>query len=200
MGADTDTHSSMFPRNRRGKLLPCPHCRRRRQRLGLALGLALAIVTGGTLGWVQQPASFPARQAAASATVTPAVLTASTESIGARILDKAETRTGDWYSYGAAGPSYFDCSGLVYWAATAIGERNWPRDTYGLIGAVLSGRFAYTSHPQRGDLAFYGTGHVEFVTNWYHVTYGAHHSGTRVGWVHYDPRYYGPTFYLHPRW
>jgi cell wall-associated NlpC family hydrolase len=132
--------------------------------------------------------------------VAHAALAASTESLGGRILDKAETRTGDWYFYGAAGPSAFDCSGLVYWAAGRLGLRNFPRDTYGLIAAVFSGRLSYTSHPQRGDLAFFGTGHVEFVTVWYHDTFGAAHSGTRVGWHRYYPPGWAPTFYLHVNW
>ena len=28
---------------------------------------------------------------------------------------------------------------------------------------------------------FYGSGHVEINTIWYHQTFGAHHSGQRVG-------------------
>jgi cell wall-associated NlpC family hydrolase len=192
----------MYPRTRRGRLRPSLAYRRKRARLLIGLAVAASAVTGGVLGWTTGPAAFQGGhpQAAVSQLVTRAVLAASTESVGARILDRAETRTGDWYSYGAAGPSFFDCSGLVYWAATSIGERSWPRTTFGLIGAVLSGRFVYTSHPQRGDLAFYGSGHVELVTIWYHTTFGALNSGTRVGWHHYDPRYWGPTFYLHPRW
>ncbi|MDQ2724234.1 MAG: C40 family peptidase [Actinomycetota bacterium] len=33
----------------------------------------------------------------------------------------AETRLGDPYVYGAAGPSFFDCSGLVMWAYAQVG-------------------------------------------------------------------------------
>lgn len=191
------SRDELFPRTRRGRLRPSLAYRRKRARVIAGLALAASLVTGGALGLATSPAAFPGAAVAAPAR---AVLASSTESVGARILDKAETKTGHWYSYGAAGPSYFDCSGLVYWAATAIGERNWPRDTYGLLAAVASGRFTRTSHPVRGDLAFFGTGHVEFVTIWYHVTFGAHHTGTTVGWRAYDPRYYGPTIFLHPRW
>jgi hypothetical protein len=190
MAADPD----LYPRTRSGRLRPSLAYRKKRARWLLGLAVVVSMVTGGALGLTSRPAAFP------GGSTQHAVLTASTESLGGRILDRAETRTGDWYSYGAAGPSFFDCSGLVYWAATSIGERSWPRDTYGLIAAVASGRFVYTSHPQRGDLAFFGTGHVELVTIWYHATFGAHHTGTRIGWRYYDPRYYGPTFFLHPRW
>lgn len=75
-----------------------------------------------------------------------AQLTASTESIGGRILDEAETRTGDWYVYGGAGPSVFDCSGLVYWASHKLGV-NMPRTTYAMLSSSLLYR---VSSPRRG--------------------------------------------------
>lgn len=120
------------------------------------------------------------------------------ESVGNRMLDKAESRTGDWYSYGGTGPSSFDCSGLVYWAAGAAGRTNWPRDTYD-IAALIGKRFVITSHPQRGDLALWGSVsapyHVEFVTKWWETTFGAQNTGTRVGW-HYHYPGWRPDFYL----
>jgi cell wall-associated NlpC family hydrolase/outer membrane murein-binding lipoprotein Lpp len=42
-------------------------------------------------------------------------------SIPAQALRKAETKIGDWYQWGAAGPSVFDCSGLVVWAYAQLG-------------------------------------------------------------------------------
>lgn len=118
-------------------------------------------------------------------------------SAGVRILDQAETRTGDWYAYGAAGPSAFDCSGLVYWSATSAGERNWPRDTYG-IASQIGTRFSITRHPARGDLALWGPVsapyHVEIVTG-RGQTFGAQRTGTRVG-LHSDA-WFRPSFYLH---
>ena len=33
----------------------------------------------------------------------------------------AESRVGDWYQWGAAGPNTFDCSGLVMWAYEQVG-------------------------------------------------------------------------------
>jgi cell wall-associated NlpC family hydrolase len=33
----------------------------------------------------------------------------------------AESRVGDWYVWGAAGPTTFDCSGLVMWAYAQVG-------------------------------------------------------------------------------
>jgi peptidoglycan DL-endopeptidase CwlO len=122
--------------------------------------------------------------------------TASGQYFGARVLDKAETRTGDWYLYGAAGPTTFDCSGLVYWSALQLGT-GVPHNT----GAMLAdSRHFYripVSDAQRGDLMFFGTGHVEIMTAWYHTTFGAQHTGTRVGW-HQWSAYWHPTMAL--RW
>jgi peptidoglycan DL-endopeptidase CwlO len=119
--------------------------------------------------------------------------------IGDRLLNLAETRTGDWYVYDTDGPSTFDCSGLVWWAATAAGEQDWPRDTYE-IAAEIGTRFTITSHPERGDLALWGPVdapyHVEFVTVWNQTTFGAQQTGTQVSW-HYQYPGWGPSFYLH---
>jgi cell wall-associated NlpC family hydrolase len=96
--------------------------------------------------------------------------------------------------YGGAGPSVFDCSGLVYWASHKLGV-NMPRTTYGMLG---SSHLYRVSSPRRGDLAFYGTGHVEFVTTWAHTTFGAQHAGTRVGWHRWNA-YWHPTMYFRIR-
>lgn len=122
---------------------------------------------------------------------------ASTQTLGQRILDMAETRTGDWYSYGAAGPYSFDCSGLVYWASHRLGV-NMPRTTYEMVTAgVREGILVRTYHPRRGDLAFFGPVgapyHVEFVTVWSDTTYGALDVGTRVGWHRYWPGSWAPS-------
>lgn len=43
------------------------------------------------------------------------------DSVGVQALREALTRIGDPYVWGAAGPSAFDCSGLVMWAYAQIG-------------------------------------------------------------------------------
>lgn len=141
---------------------------------------AAAAVAGGTM-----LSTIPAP--AADAAGTP---------LGNRILNIAETRTGDWYSYGSAGPAAFDCSGLVYWAARQAGVANMPRTTYGMLSAAVSaGILRRTGYPQRGDLAFYGSGHVEFVTVWYHTTFGAQNWGTRVGWHRWSAWWHPTEFF-----
>lgn len=140
--------------------------------------------------------------ASAAGSVPPARATV-TQYTGARILDRAETRLNDPYSYGAAGPYAFDCSGLVYWAATSTGERAWPRDTY-QIAALIGSRFSLTSRPVRGDLAMWGPVsapfHVELVTAWPGTTFGAETYGWagRVTW--HDDGWFRPSFYLHVNW
>lgn len=106
-----------------------------------------------------------------------------------RLWRSALSRHYDWYSWGAAGPSRFDCSGLVYWAANRHGI-TLPRTTYAMIGSY---HLVRTYHPRTGNLAFFGTGHVEFYDKpgW---TYGAQQSGTRVGYHHYGGGWH-PTSY-----
>lgn len=98
-----------------------------------------------------------------------------------RALRWAENYRGCWYSYGHTGPcSYgFDCSGLVYEAYRHQGYAI-PRTTYGMLDWRGLWRIW---RPRPGDLAFYGSGHVELVTRLWHTTFGAHHTGTRIGWV-----------------
>jgi peptidoglycan DL-endopeptidase CwlO len=153
-----------------------------------------------TVAGTQSSPAYQAHQTYQARTTYTATaqLTAATESIGNRILNEAETRTGDWYLYGGAGPYVFDCSGLVYWASHQLGV-NMPRTTYGMLSqGVSSGLLYRVYNPQRGDLAFYGTGHVEFVTAWYHTTFGAQNAGTRVGWHTWNAYWY-PTMYYRIR-
>jgi cell wall-associated NlpC family hydrolase len=98
---------------------------------------------------------------------------------------------GDWYAWGGTGPSVFDCSGLVYRSYLNLG-RALPRTTFAMLGGGY--HLHYTPHPRKGMLAFYGSGHVELYVR-PGVTYGAHHSGTRVGYTHYSS-YYHPTMFM----
>jgi cell wall-associated NlpC family hydrolase len=156
----------------------------------VVLALAASVLAGVVSGSYAHNAS-----AAAPARAT---LASSTETLGQRILDKEETRTGDWYVYGGTGPYVFDCSGLVYWAATSLGLKNWPRTTYELLASPRLERIPLAS-ATRGDLMFYGSGHVEMNTVWYHQTFGAQTWGTRVGW-HAWNSYWEPTMAYRILW
>jgi cell wall-associated NlpC family hydrolase len=98
------------------------------------------------------------------------------------------------YVYGGDSPSGFDCSGLVYWAALQIGVSSMPRDTYEMLAqGVSSGLLTPVSTPSYGDLAFFGSGHVEFYVK-PGETFGAQQPGTTVGYHSYNG-YYEPTEY-----
>jgi len=153
--------------------------------------LAAAAVTLGLLAGSAAISAPPARAAVVSA---PRV---TTSTLGDRVLNVAITRAGHWYSFGAAGPAYFDCSGLVYWSARQLGI-TLPRDTYGMLAGSAHLYRIPLSSIRRGDLIFFGSGHVEINTAWYHTSFGAHHSGTRVGWRAWGP-YYQPTMAMRLR-
>ncbi len=102
---------------------------------------------------------------------------------------------GKPYIYGDAGPRGFDCSGLVYAAYRAAGIA-LPRTTYGMLANWRLVRIP-KSQAQRGDLAFFGTGHVEIYDRgaW---TYGAQDTGTRIGF-HLMNSFWHPTMYFRVR-
>ncbi len=96
---------------------------------------------------------------------------------------------GHPYEWGGTGPG-FDCSGLVMMAYRHAGI-HLPRTTTGMLASHL---LVWTRHPRRGDLAFYGTGHVELFRKWGY-TYGAHDSGTLVSLVHYGWGWHPTAYY-----
>jgi peptidoglycan DL-endopeptidase CwlO len=80
-------------------------------------------------------------------------------SIQAQALRNAMTRVGDPYVWAAAGPSAFDCSGLVVWAYAQLGI-SLPHFTGDLWN---SGVHVARSDLEAGDLVFfYGLDHVGF--------------------------------------
>jgi cell wall-associated NlpC family hydrolase len=149
------------------------------RRVLLALTVTLALLAGSAaLSGVQ-----------ARAAVRAPVVTSST--LGDKVLNKAITRAGHWYSYGAAGPAYFDCSGLVVWAAAQLGV-SVPHSTYSMLAGTAHLYRIPLSSIRRGDLVFFGSGHVEINTAWPHTSFGAHHTGTTVGWRAWNG-WYAPT-------
>jgi cell wall-associated NlpC family hydrolase len=106
-------------------------------------------------------------------------------------LQWAEHQAGRWYCWGGTGPSCFDCSGLVVKAYQRAGIP-LPRTTTGMLASRWLRRIP-ASQRQRGDLAFYGSGHVELVTA--RGTFGALDAGTRVGW-HLPSVWWHPTMYF----
>lgn len=80
-------------------------------------------------------------------------------------------QAGRHYQWGGTGNPGFDCSGLVMMAYKHAGL-TLPRTTYQMLA---SGKLHRVAHPVKGDLAFFGSGHVELYAGG-HVTFGAHSS------------------------
>jgi cell wall-associated NlpC family hydrolase len=140
-------------------------------------------------------AAAPAAQASVSAAA--AVTSSSGGSwAGNAALNWAERNAaGCWYTYGGTNCSEgYDCSGLVM-EAFGHGAGIWlPHSTYAMLDNSHLHRIPL-SQARRGDLMFYGSGHVEIDTVWYHQTFGAHDSGQRVGWITWGPWWYPTAAY-----
>jgi cell wall-associated NlpC family hydrolase len=83
-----------------------------------------------------------------------------------------QNQRGDWYRYGAAGPSRFDCSGLVYYSFRRAGFRYVPRTS---SGQAANATRISKSGLRRGDLVFFYSGSAR-ARNVYHV-------GVFAGWL-----------------
>jgi cell wall-associated NlpC family hydrolase len=102
----------------------------------------------------------------------------------------AVTQRGKPYIWGSAGPWGYDCSGLAYAAYRRAGDPI-PRTTYGMLA---NWKLIREAVPRRGDLAFFGSGHVEIYAAG-HVTIGAQRPGTRVGWHVWNAWWHPTAFY-----
>lgn len=111
-------------------------------------------------------------------------------SAAAHALAWALTQAGKWYAWGGTGPSTYDCSGLVMAAYEHAGIQ-LPRTTYSMLA---SSRLHRTYSPQPGDLAFYGSGHVELYVR-PGVTFGAHESGKPVSYAYYSGSWQPTMFF-----
>nr|WP_318000036.1 NlpC/P60 family protein [uncultured Faecalibacillus sp.] len=75
--------------------------------------------------------------------------------LGIAIANKALSKQGKRYYWGASGPNYFDCSGLVYWAHNQAGV-SIGRST--AAGYASSGKAVSYSHLQIGDVITFSYG------------------------------------------
>lgn len=106
----------------------------------------------------------------------------------------AAHQRGKPYCWGGTG-GCFDCSGLVM-AAYRHQGLYFGRDTIDMLSSSRLIRVG-KRHAKKGDLAFYGTGHVELVGG-RHYTLGALNFGTVVGW-HRPTVWWHPTMYFRVR-
>lgn len=109
-------------------------------------------------------------------------------------FDWARHQHGAPYCWGGTG-GCFDCSGLVMAAYRHV-HLYFGRDTFDMLASSRLVRVS-VRHVKRGDLAFFGSGHVELVAR-PGFTYGALHSGAPVSW-HRITRWFHPTMYFHVR-
>ncbi len=146
------------------------------------------------------PGSDTARAATRPTSIVVTVLPAKAAApVRWRAMHYALSQAGKPYVYGADGPGSYDCSGLVMVAYHHAG-RSLPHNTGAMLG---SGKLTRISRSQVrwGDLAFFGTGHVELFAHWTNkahtrgVTFGAHHSGTRIGYRFFSPGWSPTAFY-----
>jgi len=94
---------------------------------------------------------------ATSSAVSPNYTAPAASSVGAGVVNAAMSRLNAPYVWGAAGPTTFDCSGLVVWAFQQVGI-SLPHYSYSLQSG---GTPVSVSDLQPGDLVFfYGGGHV----------------------------------------
>lgn len=107
-----------------------------------------------------------------------------------RAFDWARSQAGKPYEYGATGPYGYDCSGLVMEAYRHAGI-TLPRTTSEML---QSWHLVRVSRPVKGDLAFYGSGHVELYAHgdW---TFGAHAPGQSIGWIEFGPWWHPTAYY-----
>ena len=116
-----------------------------------------------------------------------------------KAMDWAHNQQGCWYQWGGTGPcrNGFDCSGLVYEAYLHQGV-NIGRDTYEMLQNKHLVRISW-NQVERGDLAFFGRGHVELMwqKRW-DRTFGAHDSGQRIGSIKWGHSWH-PTMYFRIR-
>jgi cell wall-associated NlpC family hydrolase len=149
---------------------------------------ATAIADGGAGNWAGDGCVYTSTTAVVASPGPPPVNDGNT---AARALAWAETQAGVPYVWGGDGPGGYDCSGLVQ-AAYEHADVQLPRDTYEML-ATVGTLLIPTSDPQPGDLAFFGSGHVEIYVR-PGVTFGAQQPGTLVGFHDYDAAQgYAPT-------
>ena len=102
-------------------------------------------------------------------------------------VQAAESRVGDWYQWGAAGPNTFDCSGLVMWSYAQVGislphysGAQYDDTTHIPMSDLQPGDLVFFSNPGEHVAMYVGGGDI----------IEAPHTGTQV---HIVPMYSGFT-------
>jgi cell wall-associated NlpC family hydrolase len=159
--------------------------------------LAAALLAVGTTGLVRpDPARAAILPTTSAAAKNPAAAAAARAArIRIRAWRFALRQRGKPYIWGGTGPYGYDCSGLVYAAYRAAGV-TLPRTTYEMLDSWRLVRIPKWK-ARRGDLAFFGPGHVELYA-WGNWTFGAATTGTLIGF-HEMNSFWHPTMYFEVR-
>ncbi len=159
-----------------------------RQAAALAAAMQLKVAKIQAKENVLNSAAFSQAMAIYSQTGTYPNIQVAGDTVGVDALRQALTRIGYPYVWGAAGPTAFDCSGLVVWAYAQIGI-SLPHYTGDLWN---SGMHVSRAELEPGDLVFFfpDIGHVGiYVGNGMMVdapTYGQNVQVQAVFWPDYD--------------
>ena len=130
--------------------------------------------------WIAAPFLAAAVLAGSAACSVP-----SSDTLGWSAVVNASHQDGKPYVYGAAGPSSFDCSGLVQYVYGLSG-RSLPRTAQDQYNAT---EHISQSQMQPGDLVFWG------------APYGVYHVGIYAGGnMMWDAPYPGATVTFRPMW
>ncbi len=114
-----------------------------------------------------------------------------------RAWQYALSQRWDSYCWGGTGPGCWDCSGLVYKAYRKQGFAI-PRTTNDMLSWWRLHRERHWQ-ARKGDLVFYGSGHVELYSKW-RQTFGALESSYPVNYHHwYWSSWWQPSGYYHIR-
>ena len=102
------------------------------------------------------------------------LITAKPATRASRVLAAAASKVGDWYVFGAAGPTVFDCSGLTLYAYRTVGitlphnadaqlsygrAESWAQARPGDLIIFVSGGFGYHAAIYAGNGYMYDAPH-----------------------------------------
>ncbi len=135
-----------------------PPCLAERSTLGLTAGLRALTAAALAATAVLAVTATPAAAAGPTPTATASAVSASAAS---RVVYIAEAQRGKPYVLDAAGPSSFDCSGLVLYAyrmAGVAGRLGGGHSGYGMLAWGRAHHLFSRSNPQVGDVVVYGYG------------------------------------------
>jgi cell wall-associated NlpC family hydrolase len=125
--------------------------------IAVTVGALLAVAPATDAAAATPSQSGTTQSAGATQSTAPQTTTAMTPRQRAaeraqHVMEVVRSRRGDPYQYGAAGPSRFDCSGLVYWTFRRALGRTLPRTAEEQRRAATPVR--RRGYLRRGDLVF----------------------------------------------